>query len=316
MSKSLRLLLVVVILAVVAFFVGNWYVAKQAKATIDEQLAALNADPAAELVVSYENVSANILTSSLEVSGLTIKHPEYGDFIIIDSVTSSNLWEMISGDVALEGRSAMTGMRFSDNFFEAQAAGMPAAPGTLDALKEVSIDAYSDVSYEKGDDLFHVKMGIEDKQLVSLDFDIDVSNVRDAMYAIAEQQQQGGGMMQPMEVEKFIDMLKDGVLHELTMRVADHGLINAYLDMMAQQSGMKADQMRDMMAMQISQMQPLDATGNEALVGFIKGNNGLKLHWKPSQPMSFADIEQLGEENRPASPEEAFELFGISITAD
>ncbi|MEW5682136.1 MAG: hypothetical protein AB1780_07130 [Pseudomonadota bacterium] len=265
-----------------------------------------------EISLSYADISANVLTSSYSISGLTVDLGEMGTVVSVDLITAQGLKP---NGLADKGSMQMVGAK--------------AAPAVLQMLPPQSsaflqsLALHGDYSYQYQDDgqlLFSQQTRINDEFSLSYNFTLAQMQqfwqyAKEFSALSAEQQQELTSS--DAYVEQMMAKLLTGALSNGSIVIENKGFIERTLAMTAEQQ-----QTPDFATVQglalanIAALPQLPAEMKQSLTDFVSKPEKLTLSFGFSEPLQFAKAQSGELAEHMVSPEAMIKFANVKLQAN
>lgn len=316
MNKSVIAL--VVIAAVAAG--GVYYANTQAENAIKQQLEQANqsyrnmaANGEMPLIsMSYQAVSANVLTSTYSISGLDVSVAELGSVATVDLITAKDVNPRKLSD---KGSMHFSGAKATD------AALQMLPPDASDFVKSLAL--HGDYSYEYKDNgtlLFKQQTRINDE--FSLGYDFTFAQMQQFWQYMREfsalsPEQQQAIVNDEGYAEQIMAKLITAALSNGELSIENNGFIERTLAMTAEQGQTPdLDAIKGMALLNISMLEPLPQQMKDALAEFVTKPEKLKLSFNFAEPLEFAKVQSGELLLQLSSPEAFIEFANLQLKAN
>jgi hypothetical protein len=312
----------VLVLAVVAAGVagGLYYANTQAENAIKQQIELANqsylelasSGEVPHISLTYQTVSANILTSSYRINGLEVAIAELGTVASIEQISAVG--------IKPQGLADKGSMQFT---------GAKAAPAVLDMLPPhirtflQSLALHGDYSYAyqaDGQLLFKQKTRINDEFSLSYNFTLaqmqQFWQYAKELSALPPAQQQALTSNEAY-VEEMLAKLTTGALSNGTVTIENNGFIERAVAMTAEQ-GQTPDlaTLQGMALLNISQLESLPQRMKDSLTAFVNTPEKLTLSFNFAEPLQFTRVQNGELLPQLGSPEAMIKFANVQLSAN
>lgn len=311
---------VIALIIVAAAAGGLYYVNMQAEHAIKQQIEqanisyqelARNGDMPA-ISLRYQDVSANVLTSSYSISGLEVSLAELGSVATIDQISAKGLQPQQLAD---KGSFVLTGAK--------------AAPALLQMLPPhasaflQSMALHGDYSYQYQPDgqlLFNQQTRINDE--FSLNYHFTLAQMQQVwQYAkeistlTAEEQQKL--YSSEAYVEQMLAKLVTAALQSGAVTIENNGFIERALAMTAEQGQTPdLDTVKSLALANIAMLEPLPQNMKDSLAQFVTTPHKLTLSFNFAEPLQFAKVQSGELMPQLSSPQAIIQYANLQLTAN
>ena len=316
MKKSVVALLVVAGAAAGGVIIANKYAEDAIKQHIEQtnqtyqELA--NNGEMPEISISYQAVSANVLTSSYSVSGLQVAVAELGQVASIDSITARG---MQPNGLSDEGSMQLTGAKVAP-------AVLQMLPPETSAFVQ-SLALHADYNYAYTDDgqlMFDQQTRINDELSLHYRFSLAQMQefwqfVKDVSAMSAQQQQELS--QSPQYIEDVLAKLTTAALNNGAITIENRGFIERAVAMSAgQNQSPDLETIKGLALMNIAALEPLPQDMKDTLAQFVNDPKKLTLSFNFAQPLQFSQVQSGELAAQFSTPEAAIAFANLQLTAN
>ncbi|WP_166838509.1 hypothetical protein [Rheinheimera pleomorphica] len=316
MKKSVLALLVVAVAAGGGLYFANM----QAEDAIKQQLEQANQsyrDMAAdgempEISLSYQDISANVLTSSYSISGLAVAMGEMGTVATADMVQMKGLQPQglsDSGSVKISGIKA------------AAAVLQMLPPQTSAYLQGLALHGDYDYAYnDSGELMFNQQTRINDEFALNYSFSLaqmqQFWQFAKEISALPPEQQQALAADEAY-VGQMLEKLATGALRNGAISIENNGFIERTLALMAEQ-GQTPDfaTAQGLALANIAAIEQIPTDMKQSLSDFISKPEKLSLSFGFTEPLQFAKVQSGELAEHMVSPEAMIKFANVKLQAN
>lgn len=315
MKKSLIALVVIGVATA-----GVFYVNKQAEDAIKQQLENANQsyrDLAVDgempvISLSYQDVSANILTSSYSISGLAVNVGEMGTVATVDFVQAKGMKPQSLSD---SGIMTVTGIKAAPAILTM----LP--PQTSAFLQGLALHGDYDYAYnDSGELIFNQQTRINDEFAFNYSFSLSQMQqfwqFAKEMSALPPEQQQALATDEAY-IAQMIEKLATGALKSGAITIENKGFIERTLAMTAE-LGQTPDfaTAQGLALANIAAVEQIPAEMKQSLSDFISKPEKLTLSFGFTEPLQFAKVQTGELAEHMVSPEAMIKFANVKLQAN
>ena len=315
MKKSLIALVVIGVATA-----GVFYVNKQAEDAIKQQLENANQsyrDLAVDgempvISLSYQDVSANILTSSYSISGLAVNVGEMGTVATVDFVQAKGMKPQSLSD---SGSMTVTGIKAAPAILTM----LP--PQTSAFLQGLALHGDYDYAYnDSGELMFNQQTRINDEFAFNYSFSLSQMQqfwqFAKEMSALPPEQQQALATDEAY-IAQMIEKLATGALKNGAITIENKGFIERTLAMTAE-LGQTPDfaTAQGLALANIAAVEQIPAEMKQSLSDFISKPEKLTLSFGFTEPLQFAKVQTGELAEHMVSPEAMIKFANVKLQAN
>ena len=311
---------VIALVVVAAAAGGLFYANMKAEDAIKQQITQANEsyrelaanDEMPLIAISYDDVSANILTSTYSIQGLDLTVGEMGSVVTIEKITATGVNPKKLAD---KGSMQMTGLK-------AAPAALQMLPPHASAFVQ-GLELHGDYDYEYQNDgtlLFKQTTSVNDEFSLGYSFTLVQMQqlwqyAKDISAMPAEEQQ--ALTSNPDYPQLMLEKLMTGALNKGEIVITNNGFIERLLELASSQ-GQSPDleTIRGMALMNVSAAEQLPQPFKESLIAFINKPEKLTLNFSFDQPLPFAQLQNGELAEQVSTPEAMIEFANLKLTAN
>lgn len=315
MKKSLIALVVIGVATA-----GVFYVNKQAEDAIKQQLDNANqsyrdlaVDGEMPLIsLSYQDVSANILTSSYSISGMAVTVGEMGTVATVDFIQAKGMKPQSLSDT---GSIKVTGIKAAPAMLQM----LP--PQTSAFLQGLALHGDYDYAYnDSGELMFNQQTRINDEFAFNYSFSLSQMQqfwqFAKEMSALPPEQQQALATDEAY-IAQMIEKLATGALKNGAITIENKGFIERTLAMTAE-LGQTPDfaTAQGLALANIAAVEQIPADMKQSLSDFISKPEKLTLSFGFTEPLQFAKVQTGELAEHMVSPEAMIKFANVKLQAN
>lgn len=315
MKKSLIALVVIGVATA-----GVFYVNKQAENAIKQQLENANQsyrDLAVDgempvISLSYQDVSANILTSSYSISGMAVTVGDMGTVATVDFIQAKGMKPQSLSDT---GSIKVTGIKAAPAMLQM----LP--PQTSAFLQGLALHGDYDYAYnDSGELMFNQQTRINDEFAFNYSFSLSQMQqfwqFAKEMSALPPEQQQALATDEAY-IAQMIEKLATGALKNGAITIENKGFIERTLAMTAE-LGQTPDfaTAQGLALANIAAVEQIPADMKQSLSDFISKPEKLTLSFGFTEPLQFAKVQTGELAEHMVSPEAMIKFANVKLQAN
>ena len=286
--KKLAIVAVVVAAAIGGVSYANHVLTQEVKVEVDRQLALMNQQMG--MTASYEDISASVLSQSVEISNMVIAD---FDQQAVANIASIEVSGYETDKIAPRTELTIKNFTFTDHFL----AQLPADANNN--LASASYDLHTLMNYDEKSGDSDIEFDLNAKKIVAFNFNLGLAKstaLMNASLALSKLQQELGAQQPTLEQQLQQQTLMMEALSELEPRsieiaLNDKGEFKALVDQALEKQDMTLEQMQQMVAMQLQQA-PVSKELAEAIKNFTQGLSSLTVSASLPEGQTMTEINQ------------------------
>ena len=281
--KKLLIVGAVGAIAIGGYSYANYYVSKEARKGIDQQLMQIQTQTG--LDIRYDEISANVLDNALALADISVNDHLGEQIAQIERVEMTGYEP---NKISEYSRVEIKDLTFSG-----------AAVQGMDELKGENINVLSEFTYDEKSGDADIFTKLNAGKLADVEFSFAMTNSQ-ALMAVSQQfnemqqqsQQEQGNLQQQLALQsQIMSAVTELVPKKVSFKLANNGKLKALLERLVGEQGMTYEQFQQNAQQQLS-MSPAPVVLREAALNFIEGTEQFEVSMQVPENTSVAEINQ------------------------